>query len=687
MISYTRNFEDVMIGRALKAIEHGFYVDVGASHPVADSNTFALYERGWRGLAIEPQTVFNALWQQHRPFDKLLNVAVSNASGEMTLYKPSDYGQMATLSVGLAQDYAQRGMTLSESTVSVETLSHLLQQARGVGDIHLMSIDVEGAEREALLGLDFQRFRPWLMMLESVLPGVPKTNYEHWEHLLLDAGYEFVYFDAVNRFYVAKEHEDLKAHFQRPPCVWDNFVSAELVHEKKQTELLQQQLQSLQQQSHYVLEHLNGAAELLLSIANQYEAKEDWQACEALLWRIYEKLPTFEALHWKIGGLLVGQDRRAEALTFYQKTAELFPNNRYAHHNVGMLLRWEKRWEESEAAFRRSLAIDPNFSECRMNFGALLLALGRYTEGWTLFEARYLVQPHETPRMSHNIAYPRWTGESLEGKSILVLREQGYGDEIMFVRFAQTLKTRGAVHVTVLCQQAIRSLLATAPGVDAVVCVEELSEWPVHDYWCYQQSLPLGLGITLEDLPAPVPYLTAPSFERQKWRARIEQSLPAQTLKVGINWRGSPEHGNDKHRSLPSVQALQALWAVKGVSFISVQTGEAAARIAEVLVDQPMLALGAELADFADGAALVSELDLVISVDTAMAHLAGALGVPCWVMIPVVETDWRWLTDRSDSPWYPQYMRIYRQTTDYVWDDVVMQIEQSLRQWVAARQS
>jgi FkbM family methyltransferase len=627
MISYTRNFEDVMIGRALKHIENGFYADIGAFQPVLDSNTYALYERGWRGIAIEPQTIFNELWQQHRPEDGLLNAAVGASDGETTLHRPKESNQAATIHTSIAQQYQSQGLNLVSETVAMVSLNSVLTQLRPEGDIHLLSIDVEGAEYDVLLGLDLQRFRPWLLVIESTLPGMTVTNYEHWEPLLLNAGYDFVYFDAVNRFYVAKEHAELKAHFTLPPNVWDDFVGFELMQAKRELEL------------------------------------------------------TYSHL----GGAFVGTGQHEDALAAYRRATELFPNSADGFNNVGMLLRWKKNWIESENHFRRALELNPNKSDFKINLSALLLAQGRFEEGWALFEARYLVPEGEKPRMSHNAPYVRWTGESLTGKSIMVMREQGYGDEIMFARFVQTLKARGAAKVSLLCQPAIESLMRTVIGIDEVYCDAYLREWPPHDFWIYNQSLPHALGVRLESIPAPIPYLVAAPPEREKWRQRLATQTKSSTFKVGINWKGSPQHGNDKHRSLAGLHILQMLWAVEGVSFISLQTGDAAFEAKRVQADQPLLELGSELVDFADGAALVSELDLVISVDTAMAHLAGALGVPCFVMIPLIETDWRWLTERDDSPWYPNRMKVFRQTMDMVWDDVVQAMRIDLEQLVQQR--
>jgi FkbM family methyltransferase len=589
MISYTRNFEDVMICRALKHIERGFYIDVGASHPVSDSNTFALYRSGWRGLVIEPQDIFNNDWLTYRAEDLLLNAAIGHSEGEMTLYKPTDYGQAATTNPDFAKSYVERGLAMAQTQVKVHTLTNVLLKARPQGDIHLLSVDVEGAERAVIEGLDWARFRPWLVVLESTFPGVPTPNYHEWEALLLSQGYEFAYFDAVNRFYVAKEHSDLKQHFDHPPCVWDGFESNEVVYLREQaSQHATMQADLAAQTTLQITSHKNQLNEMshwLFVCGKRLESSGDIEAFESVLWKIFELNPTYADIYWPLGALLCGQNRRAEALSFYQQAAMHTPLDFYSHHNIGMLMRWERRWEESEAAFRQMLVVKPDFSEGRMNFGALLLALGRYEEGWALFESRYLVFAHETPRMTHNAPFPRWTGESLAGKSIMVMREQGYGDEIMFARFTEQLKARGASNVTILCQPAIRTLLQTIPWIDQVVCEADLPEWPAHDYWCYGQSLPHALGTTLATLPATIPYLQAQPTAQKLWRARLEAldaTRPAPTRKVGITWRGSPSHGNDSHRSLPSLATLRPLWDIQGIEFISVQTGEegASARVA-----------------------------------------------------------------------------------------------------------
>lgn len=241
-LSFTRNFEDVMINRALGHVERGFYVDVGAYQPIADSNTCALYQRGWRGLVVEPQPKMHPLWQKHRPEDIVVGAAIGDQVGETTFYEFPWNDQNATISGNIVAMHQREGREVQSRTVPLETLTHLLEQHRPTGDIHLLSIDVEGAEKAALQGLDRTRFRPWLIVLESVLPNRRQSNFQEWEYLLLESGYTFAYFDTVNRFYIAKEHAELHAHFGHPPCVWDNFVDYRLVSAQQLLSKAQQEL-------------------------------------------------------------------------------------------------------------------------------------------------------------------------------------------------------------------------------------------------------------------------------------------------------------------------------------------------------------------------------------------------------------------------------------------------------------
>lgn len=246
-ISYTSNFEDVMINRALASVANGFYVDVGAFQPIVCSNTFGLYQRGWSGIAVEPQAKLLQLWRTSRPRDILVEAAMGAAEGTITLHELTVNDQLATVDADVLALHQREGRATRSYTVPQVTLNGVLSTHRTQGDIHLLSIDVEGGEKGVLEGWDRARFRPWLVVLESVLPNRPIPNHESWEALLLANGYEFVYFDAVNRFYLAREHLDLRTHFQHPPCVWDQFVDYRLVHAQQTARQAIDELQQLKE--------------------------------------------------------------------------------------------------------------------------------------------------------------------------------------------------------------------------------------------------------------------------------------------------------------------------------------------------------------------------------------------------------------------------------------------------------
>lgn len=200
------------------------------------------------------------------------------------------------------------------------------------------------------------------------------------------------------------------------------------------------------------------------------------------------------------------------------------------------------------------------------------------------------------------------------------------------------------------------------------------------DYWCYPLSLPLHFETTLDNLPAKIPYLSAPPDRIELWSTRLPQSK----VRIGLVWKGRPTHKNDANRSLPSLTILAPLWDIPGIAFVSLQKGAGEEEAVASPANQPVTHLGSEIGDFADSAAILSQLDLLICVDTAMAHLAGALGVPCWVLLPDYGTDWRWLEGRTDSPWYPQVMRLFRQNGNGDWNDVVARVVAHCRRSLAA---
>ncbi len=323
---------------------------------------------------------------------------------------------------------------------------------------------------------------------------------------------------------------------------------------------------------------------------------------------------------------------------------------------------------ESEEACREAIHLEPGHAKARFNLAYLLLRQGRWEEGWAQFESRdwYAALARQLP-------CPRWQGELLAGRSVLVGFEAGHGDMLQFGRYCAELKARGAGRVTLLCHPPLKRLLATLPGVDALVAFDE--EVPSTDCWTPLLSLPALCQTRLDTVPATLPYLHAETALRAAWAPH----LPTTGLRVGLVWKGNPRFENDAERSLPHLATLQPLAAVAGVSFISLQKGAGENESAPWLATS----LGVQIHDFADTAAIVAELDLLISVDTAVAHLAGALGKPCWVLLPDYLTDWRWLTGRSNSPWYPEVMRLFRQSAGGGWGPVVEEVAAALHAFAA----
>jgi hypothetical protein len=239
----------------------------------------------------------------------------------------------------------------------------------------------------------------------------------------------------------------------------------------------------------------------------------------------------------------------------------------------------------------------------------------------------------------------------------------------------------GAASLTLLCHPGLKRLFATLAGVDEVLSLADAVPAAGWDFWTPPMSLPYFCRTRLHSIPAPIPYLAAEPQRLARWRTL----LPASALRVGLVWRGNPRFENDADRSLPSLELLVPLAKVAGVSFVSLQKGpgEDEARCPPAGLE--LLALGDAIGDFADTAAIISQFDLLISVDTAVAHLAGALGTPCWLLLPDYRTDWRWLTGRSDSPWYPQTMRLFRQPAGAGWPPVVAAVAEALALWAAQR--
>lgn len=389
---------------------------------------------------------------------------------------------------------------------------------------------------------------------------------------------------------------------------------------------------------------------------------------ESMFSQAIKLAPQDPKLYNNIANLFRETECFEKAETGYKKAVQLDPQYTEAYRNLGMMYKALHRYEEAETAYKEALKITPDCARTQANLGYLLLELGRYPEGWPLYETRY--DPRINPTFpAYEFSFAQWRGEPLRGKTILLVSEQGYGDDIQFVRFAALLKERGA-RITLMCKQPLQRLFSILPEIDHLI---DMTETPQkHDYWNFLLSVPLYLGTTMETIPDRLPYLQIlPEWSNEKL------TLPVGGFKVGLVWKGSAEHGNDSNRSLPRLGMLEPLWSVPNVTFVSLQK--------EMLSDnqtkQPIIER--EIDDFADTAVLISQLDLVICVDTSIAHLCGALGKTCWVLLPFIGCDWRWMNDRDDSPWYPKVMRLFRQTNPNKWDETIAKIVLELSDEVA----
>lgn len=415
------------------------------------------------------------------------------------------------------------------------------------------------------------------------------------------------------------------------------------------------------------------------NLGNLFKLRKSYAAAETEYRTAIELRPDFAEAFFNFGGLLQETGRLDEAESALRKSVALKPGYVDAHYNLGKLLKETQRLSEAEAEYRFVLAIDPQHADAQWNLGLLLLLLGRYEEGWPFYEARYSEKRTDCVARIPKLPCPQWQGESLADKSLLIWPEQGFGDYIQFSRYARILKAQGVSRLTMVCAPPLKPLLETLESVDAVVTTSE--SIPRHDFWSFPMSLPLHLGTTRGNLPDIIPYLSVRAKRTEHWRPQI----PADGFNVGLVWRGNPGHANDAQRSLPDLKILAPLWHIAGTRFISLQMGCSQDLEEITAAGLPIVSLGPEIQDFADTAAIITQLDLLISVDTAAAHLAGALGKPCWLLLPTPNADWRWLVDRQDSPWYPGVMRLFRQTEPQDWLGVVKELELSLAQSVQAR--
>jgi Tfp pilus assembly protein PilF len=392
-----------------------------------------------------------------------------------------------------------------------------------------------------------------------------------------------------------------------------------------------------------------------------------WEAALACFERAISLDPDYAQAHFNLANTFKDLGRLEAALRAYDRAVALDERYADAYCNRGVVLNELKRLDEAVASYDCAIALEPAHAAAQCNKSFTLLLRGDFTAGWSRYEWRWQL-PGEA-REKPITAAPLWTGgDDLSGRTLLLRAEQGLGDTLQFCRYVPRVAALGAT-VILEAQRPLLNLLADLDGVSQLLV--EGAPLPRHDYYCPLLTLPLALGTRLDTIPSAPAYLRSDPAKVDEWQARLgERTRP----RVGLVWSGSVTNRNDRNRSIP----LTELWRhlPGGLQYVSLQKDLRAADAAALQATPAILNLANDLLDFSDTAALCECMDVVVCVDTSVAHLCGALGKRTWVLLPFSPA-WRWLLDRNDSPWYPS-IRLYRQHETGQWSDVLGRLADDL---------
>lgn len=419
-------------------------------------------------------------------------------------------------------------------------------------------------------------------------------------------------------------------------------------------------------------------------------AHEQGQVDEAiqLLRRLMALQPAVAEYPGNLGVVLATAGRLDEAVAAFRQAVALRPDKPEFYFHLAEALHEGGQSDEAIAAYERTLALSPDHAQARWNLGLELMLRGDYLRGLPLHEEAGRARDASA---ESQYTQPRWDGSDLHHRRILLHSNQGMGDAIQFFRYVPMVRARGG-QVILLSYPPLRRLLGSQEGVTQFIGRDQAtfgSQWiveqgaeplPQFDVHCLLMSLVRIFGTTLESIPAHVPYIVPDASLVEHWRQRLAGEPAA--IKVGLVWAGNPNPPSNRKRST-TLAAMAPLADVSGVRFYSLQKGEAAGQARHPPHGMELVDWMQEVSDFADTAALAVNLDLVISIDTSVAHLAGALGLPTWVALPFA-ADWRWLRQRSDSPWYPT-MHLFRQPRIGDWEATMKQIAAELQNFKPRR--
>lgn len=407
--------------------------------------------------------------------------------------------------------------------------------------------------------------------------------------------------------------------------------------------------------------------EIMNNLAVALHAENHIQEAHAVLKQALTLRPDWPEALINLGNILREQSKFSDAIICYQRAVTFDHSRITALGNLALALLNLNKFEESERNYKKALIKDPGNSDLRMSLGICQLAQGKYEEGWSNYEARWTASRFTAQRRDSSA--PTWQGEPLAGRRIFVYAEQGFGDTLQFCRFLPLLSEMGA-EVLFECQHSLVTLCHSIDGVGKIITQND--RIPEADFSIPLMSLPHVLSIDLETIPSEVPYLRAKNNQISEFACRLHNTK----RQVGLVWLGNPNRQDDRMRSCPG-SALEPILSVDEIMFTSLQVGIDPSEIPFNMND-----FGQYCRTFLDTAAAIEALDLVITVDTATAHLAGALAKPVWLMLGH-HADWRYLAERHDSPWYPT-MRIFRQAKPGDWIGLTQNVADGLRSWIKA---
>jgi Tfp pilus assembly protein PilF len=411
-----------------------------------------------------------------------------------------------------------------------------------------------------------------------------------------------------------------------------------------------------------------GSAESHYNLGVAQHSRGQLQEAIASCRRALELKPNCAEALLILGTIFNDQGHLDDAIAAHRQAVRARPDYAEAHSNLGALLKDQGKFAEAIDACRHAIELDSHLPEAHWNLSLSLLSQGDFARGWEEFEWRWKCKDFPSPE--RHFRQPQWKGEQLAGRTILLHAEQGLGDTIQFLRYIPMVVARGG-KVVMECQPELFQLLKSL-GENCRV-VPPGQALPQFDLHCPLMSLPLLFATRLESIPNRVPYLSADAKLVSEWATYFDAD--SHHVRVGIAWAGKPTHSNDRNRSM-ELSRLNCLLQLPATRFYSLQKGAAARQVDAVDKSLNLIDFSDKLADFAETAALIAHLDLLITVDTAVAHLAGAMGKPVWVLLPRVP-DWRWLVDRQDSPWYPT-MRLFHQKSAGSWDEVIARVAKCL---------